>query len=375
MVYYHAGKRYKNKRSYLDSKKAIHASYTHGYTRKYRGKQRRVKQSVRPIRRSYLPTPANGRKHADGSITLQYDEGLKGDYRASFGKVTDSDRGREFAASYDFENPTKPEKIKNIDITRGYTDAESPGNRAYVKPRIEPDDVIEVHNHPNDGGTSYNWNRPSGSDIGNTIYLQTTTGFHVKDSYIAQPDGRWIRYNVIDPEKARNAYRKAQREFNDAPADKKGKHTNGPDWVIENWVKEERYTQRQLGLNPQKYETPEYKQAMSLYLANYMLKKERLDKEYKEALAQKDKKQYRLLDQSLKLQQELNQKEKELKAKYPGPQNKYFIKQRPNESDIDYQLRQRNLIARREFLAFKKYLKEDWGVELKRMPKNYYQEF
>ena len=201
------------------------------------------KRATKKRKGETLSRPKGIRFSNDGkTMTFEMDERFNANLRRSFRQLSKGkESDREFGASFDFEfkdNDSRNELIlQDVDISRGRTRTENPDNRASVKIRAQNDDEFYIHNHPPRGDLSDNWNRPSGADVGILIWQkQEARGFIVEAAYIQQPDGRLIRYSIIDENKAIDAYLEADEQFQNLNEFEQAEWNGSVDWKIESEV-------------------------------------------------------------------------------------------------------------------------------------------
>ncbi len=321
----------------------------------------------------------------DGNTIIStHDETFKSNLRRSFRELSKGkDSKREFGASYDFIGNT--DVFKDVDISRGKTGAENPDNRASVRIRQDKNDEFVIHNHPAENHPSDNWDRPSGADIGNLIWkTQPARDYKARSAFIQQPDGRLIRYSIIDKGKAFNAYVKADEDFQNLSDLERQEWNGSVDWKIESQMQDIRKDERQ---DAQRLTNPKRDKAQKKLFDKFtgldelLLKKEQ--KEFARAIKtnpdgtinDKDfNKQQNKLNKLGKERDDLfSQFEKEdliLEDKFKPIKGKKFIEKRTNESTKKFERRKGLLIERRIFGRFKKFMNDEFGIAVVRMPKN-----
>lgn len=237
-----------------------------------------------------------------------------------------------------------------------------------------------------------NWNRPSGGDIANQIYLKSADRYpNLKESYIVQPDGRFVRYKVTDLGKAREQYNLAQDEW-----DKKDRkpfgYSGAVDYAIESKWDEMRNAEQLLGdkaFFDSRKSQKELNLAWSKFDVEDRMLKHQIEKLEKKGIAKAKKnpnldvnktaefKRLNRLDKKrIDLFDNLMKEEERLRKIYPPRKNPKFIPdKKKNESDNDYKDRRHITVQRRTFNIWVKYMKSEWGIEITRMPKNFKREF
>lgn len=280
---------------------------------------------------------------------------LSGQFRKSFYELSkDEDSKREYSASIDFQ-PNYSNRIHDIDIARGSTTEET--GRANVRQRVDQNDEIVIHNHPFHTEIDSKWERVSGGDIHNLIYLKDND-YKVKAGFVTSANGQFIRYRVVDLDKARRAEYKAKQEYNNLSFLEKEKYGSHVDWRIE--TQYEYFAQNELVASMIKeVVSPETERELK-----------KLDKQYDNDMKSIED------DSKLSYVQEtrkINKLNKKFAKDYEKMKSEGKVKPNPKYLDLKkYSARQRELIHRRRvFNKWIKWLREEWGVEVKRMPKNF----
>jgi hypothetical protein len=322
-------------------------------------KTRRTHPTKRTTKGKFkIPKPANIRKIDDDTVIIEnYDspKQVSGSFRKSFHELTKEDVEREYSATIDYK-PNTSSKLHQVDIQRGKSGRENPDGRASVISRVDRNDEIAIHNHPEKSETAMMWERPSGGDISNIIWLKDE-GYHLKASYVKSANGQFIRYRVTDIRKARKGARMAKDEFNAvATSHEKKKYHNYIDWKIE--TKYHQIYMEQIVLANQKtVMSDEARQRMII------LDKKHIDEikaiEDDPNLTQKEK-DIKIQKRSTEILKKMNAFDKRHTKKNP----KYLKRTMPDR-------KQELIIKRRSFNAWSRWLDKFWGVEVKRMPKGF----
>ena len=351
-------------------------------------RKKRIKKSKIELQR-----PKGIRIINDGkTIVFEENETFDSNLRKSFRELTKDDSAgfREWSASFDFEDGTTT--LKDVDIARGKTADETKRGRASVRTRIDEKDEFAIHNHPIGFGTNFRgiWNRPSGGDIGNFIWRSNEfPNYNMKSAYIMQDDGRLIRYSLIDKDRAFSMADQAQRDFDfKLPAKEKKKWHGAVDWKIETKVIEIRSEVTSLAERDEII-NKKFEERNDKLAAEFLKRDKRLEKKQDDLIPKlfgkglinqreffKDnpiiKKRFDSLgEQRDVLIDDFNQESDELGEKFLFKKNPKFIKQRKNEEITKFQRRKGLLIERRFFKEFTNYLKDEWGMDVRRMPKEF----
>lgn len=324
------------------------------------------------------------------------ERGFTKSQRKSFRELTKEDLDREYSATIDF---AQDGDFRDIDIRRGKTGKEKSSKigRATVSIRLDESDEIKIHNHPEKKDSiSVNWNRPSGGDISNIIWTKVEKpAYSLRHSYIHQPDGRLVRYRVINEKIATKKYKEANAEWKELQA-KFNKHIGDPeklkttkfhrlskryfggvDWKIEtkysqifsnenNLTSKKRIESKKLAQEIKKLETFNFKVDVKLGEQSnklFLIPEGKRTKEQNQKILEIDSKRINNFDNFLK-------QEKQLKAKYRSKKNPKFMEFHSSKETLE-EFNRRNKVAiyRRSFNEWKKWLLTEWGVEVKRMPK------
>lgn len=321
-------------------------------------KTRRTSPTKRTDKKYKIPKPSNIRKLDDDTVIISSNESPKqvsGSFRKSFHELTKEDLDREYSAAIDYK-PNTSNTLHQVDIQRGFTGAESNSGRAFVNTRVDRNDEITMHNHPDRNDIDAKWTRPSGTDINNIIWLKDE-GYNLKASYVKSAEGRYIRYRVVDLHKARRQAQDAKRSYYSLTTEKeREKYSGAADYAIEQeffriYQNEVLLSHKKTTMNPK-----------------ILLE---IDKREKQAIQElKDiEDDPKLTDRQKDVKiQEMSAVWLERQVKYDKRhtrKNKKYIKK-----GTSYRKREL-MIQRRSFNEWQNFMLYSWGIEVKRMPKGF----
>ena len=320
--------------------------------------KKRKKRKHSSKKKNRIPLPPNMRKLDDDTVVItnySNSKDVSGQFRKSFHELSKEDLDREYSATIDYK-PNTSNRIHQVDIQRGKTAKEGSKGRASVISRVDRNDEVTMHNHPKKDDISVKWERPSGGDISNIIWL-VEDGYNLKASYVKSADGRFIRYRVWNHTKAIQATHQAKRDYRSlATVHDKEVYFGATDWEIE-----------------QQYQSIYQNEMLLGYKKTIMSQKNRI-------------KQDRLEKQSIAELKEIEEdpnltdKQKAVKIgerstkwiKIMNQFDKVAHKKNPKYIPDDTPFRKRELmLKRRAFNEWSNYLYYTWGVEVKRMPKGF----
>lgn len=283
---------------------------------------------------------------------------LVGENRKAFHEMTKVDNAkREWAETIDFDDKGN---IREIDISRGTTAEESNSGRPSVRARLNPNDKVVIHNHPSTGLVYVDeWNRPSGGDIASHIIIAQRGNFDLKEEYIKHPDGRYTRYKIVDKAKA---FSKSQKvEFDESinldERNRRRKISHSlSDYEIESNYQKIRDEQYDL-TNEKKIINSEGKKVIENGRKDFARRMELINND--ETMSRSKKRELRRKIVSDK--QNLDQK---VSVEYGKKNPKYISEKMTND-------KRNMIIEKRTFEKWVKYMRKEWGIEIKRMKKGF----